>query len=151
WVIYYDPLLTMLTQQATSPYSIDHIAIDSVYPLQTSSSHERISSLVFMDDSTLISSSKQGMEHLLAISEEFNIMNNISANHSKYVLMSNATTDSHNEKFSLLPSDLNIRRSITVSPLIKKNESFASSVFGLTLNIRTNLLFNKLLRNIIVS
>src|SRR5438034_9787650 len=82
-----------------------------------------ISSLVFMDDSTLISSSKQGMEHLLTISEEFNIMNNISANHNKYVLMSNATIDSHNEKFSLLPSELIIRRSITISPL-KKNESF---------------------------
>src|SRR5437016_548580 len=50
-------------------------------------------------------------------------MNNISANHSKYVLMSNATTDSHNEKFSLMTSDLNIRRSIIISPL-KKNESF---------------------------
>ena len=113
----------MLNQQATAPYTINHTAIDSVYPLQTSYSHEKISSLVFMDDSTLISSSKQGMEHLLTISKEFNIMNNISANHSKYVLMSNATTDSHNEKFSLLPSDLNIGRSITISHL-KKNDSF---------------------------
>src|SRR5256886_14186447 len=85
----------MLNRQATAPYTIEHTAIDSVYPLQTSSSHESISSLVFMDDSTLNSSSKQGMEHLLTISEEFNMMNNISANHSKYVLMSNATTDSH--------------------------------------------------------
>ncbi|GBB97354.1 hypothetical protein RclHR1_29770002 [Rhizophagus clarus] len=49
-----------------------------------------INNLVFMDDSTLISSSKAGMEHMLSITEEFYALNNTSANHQKYVLISNS-------------------------------------------------------------
>ncbi|GBB92573.1 hypothetical protein RclHR1_20250001 [Rhizophagus clarus] len=49
-----------------------------------------INNLVFMDNSTLISSSKIKLEHMLSITEEFYALNNTSANHQKYVLISNS-------------------------------------------------------------
>ncbi|EXX50307.1 hypothetical protein RIR_jg37082.t1 [Rhizophagus irregularis DAOM 181602=DAOM 197198] len=50
----------------------------------------QINNLVFMDDSTLISSSKAGMKHMLSITEEFYCFNNTFANNNKYVLATNA-------------------------------------------------------------
>ncbi|EXX64231.1 hypothetical protein RirG_144830 [Rhizophagus irregularis DAOM 197198w] len=52
---------------------------------ETSSDGLRINNLVFMDDFTLILSSKSGMESMLSITEEFYQINNTSANHNKYV------------------------------------------------------------------
>ncbi|GBB84674.1 hypothetical protein RclHR1_11250001 [Rhizophagus clarus] len=49
-----------------------------------------INNLVFMDDFTLISSSKAELEHMFSITEEFYMLNNTSANHQKYVLISNS-------------------------------------------------------------
>ncbi|GET64519.1 ribonuclease H-like domain-containing protein [Rhizophagus irregularis DAOM 181602=DAOM 197198] len=57
---------------------------------ETNSGGLRINNLVFMDDSTLISSSKSGMESMLSITEEFYQINNTSANHNKYVLITNS-------------------------------------------------------------
>lgn len=51
-----------------------------------------INNLVFIDDSTLISSSKAGMEHMLSITEKFYQLNNTSANHKKYVLLTNTVS-----------------------------------------------------------
>ncbi|GBB98828.1 hypothetical protein RclHR1_33330002 [Rhizophagus clarus] len=95
----------------------------------TLSSHETssisdilINNLVFMDDSTLISSSKAGMEHMLSITEEFYALNNTSTNHQKYVLISNSlslTTTSTllPVEFRLSLSSLNTVSSISVTPL----------------------------------
>ncbi|GBC10537.1 hypothetical protein RclHR1_00970038 [Rhizophagus clarus] len=81
-----------------------------------------INNLVFMDDSTLISSSKAGLEHMLSITEEFYALNNTSANHQKYVLISNSlplttTTTILPVEFSLSLSSLNDISSIFVTPL----------------------------------
>ncbi|PKK58912.1 hypothetical protein RhiirC2_795586 [Rhizophagus irregularis] len=54
-----------------------------------------INNLVFMDDSMLISSSKDGMEHMLLITEKFYHLNNTSANYKKYVLATNAIASTH--------------------------------------------------------
>ncbi|GBB86441.1 hypothetical protein RclHR1_12880011 [Rhizophagus clarus] len=75
-----------------------------------------------MDDSTLISSSKAGLEHMLSITEEFYSLNNTSANHQKYVLISNSlplTTTSAilPVEFHLSLSSLNDIPSISVTPL----------------------------------
>ncbi|GBB98574.1 hypothetical protein RclHR1_32690001, partial [Rhizophagus clarus] len=88
WVIYIDPLLTVLKNEMLDPYilhspsllSTDAVSIPDI----------SINNLVFMDDSTLISSSKAGLEHMLSITEEFYLLNNTSANHQKYVLISNS-------------------------------------------------------------
>ncbi|GBB86342.1 hypothetical protein RclHR1_12760010 [Rhizophagus clarus] len=80
-----------------------------------------INNLVFMDDSTLISSSKAGLEHMLSITEEFYVLNNTSANHQKYVLISNSlplTTTSTilPVEFHLSLSSLNDISSISITP-----------------------------------
>src|SRR5438046_4520506 len=47
WVIYYDPLLTMLKNQAIDPYTMEHLEIKSIDPYITEHSSYDISSLVF--------------------------------------------------------------------------------------------------------
>src|SRR5437762_2632755 len=100
-----------------------HSKITSIDPYIVERSSYDISSLVFMDDSTLISSSKKGMEKLLSITEEFYYLNNTAANHSKYVLISNSLMNIDPVTFNLDTSVLNYRPSITINPL-KKSESF---------------------------
>ncbi|GBB93642.1 hypothetical protein RclHR1_22010001 [Rhizophagus clarus] len=90
-------------------------------PLENNS-NLAINNLVFMDDSTLISSSKTGLEHMLSITEEFYALNNTSANHHKYVLISNSlllTTTSNISpvEFNLSLSSLNCTPSISVTPI----------------------------------
>ncbi|GET55689.1 RNA-directed DNA polymerase from mobile element jockey-like [Rhizophagus irregularis DAOM 181602=DAOM 197198] len=88
WVIYIDPLLTVFKNEMMDPYTLHAPSLSN--PLaETSSDELRINNLVFMDDSTLISSSKSGMESMLSITEEFYQINNTSANHNKYVLITN--------------------------------------------------------------
>ncbi|PKK74511.1 hypothetical protein RhiirC2_774686, partial [Rhizophagus irregularis] len=58
----------------------------SLIDSKNSSPDLKINNLVFMDDSTLIFSSKVGMESMLSIIEEFYQINNTSANHNKYVV-----------------------------------------------------------------
>ncbi|GBC08595.1 hypothetical protein RclHR1_08240015 [Rhizophagus clarus] len=81
-----------------------------------------INNLVFMDDSTLISSSKAGLKHMLSITEEFYTLNNTSANHQKYVLISNSlplttTTTISPINFTLKLSTLNRISSLSVTPI----------------------------------
>ncbi|GBC36679.1 RNA-directed DNA polymerase from mobile element jockey-like [Rhizophagus irregularis DAOM 181602=DAOM 197198] len=84
WVIYIDPLLTVLKNEMMDPYILHAPSLSN--PLaETSSDGLRINNLVFMDDFTLILSSKSGMESMLSITEEFYQINNTSANHNKYV------------------------------------------------------------------
>ncbi|GBB91567.1 hypothetical protein RclHR1_18940003 [Rhizophagus clarus] len=75
-----------------------------------------------MDDSALISSSKAGLEHMLSITEEFYALNNTSANHGKYVLISNSlplttTTTILPVEFHLSLSSLNDISFISIIPL----------------------------------
>src|SRR2546423_10167222 len=67
WVIYIDPLLTVLNKEAFLPYIIDS---DPSVPRACTST------LAFMDDTTLISSSIEGLDHLLNIAQEFYEFNN---------------------------------------------------------------------------
>ncbi|GET55221.1 hypothetical protein GLOIN_2v1783661 [Rhizophagus irregularis DAOM 181602=DAOM 197198] len=85
----YDPLLTVLKNEMMDPYIL-HAPSLSNSLAETNSGGLRINNLVFMDDSTLISSSKSGMESMLSITEEFYQINNTCANHNKYVLITNS-------------------------------------------------------------
>ncbi|GET50337.1 RNA-directed DNA polymerase from mobile element jockey-like [Rhizophagus irregularis DAOM 181602=DAOM 197198] len=99
WVIYIDPLLTVLKNEMKDPYVLSSPSlIDSPNP----SSDLKINNLVFMDDSTLISSLKAGMELMLSITEEFYQINNTSANHNKYVLITNSLLLTSNSALFLL-------------------------------------------------
>src|ERR1700722_14005056 len=90
-----------------------------VYPRSTSSTSLPVSSLVFMDDSTLVSSSQQGMEALLSTTEDFYALNNTSANHSKYILTHTGALSSSLApvEFVLAPSLLHHTRTISITPI----------------------------------
>src|SRR5204862_362014 len=80
WVIYLDSLLTVLNKEAFSPYIINS---------NSSVSHIYTSTLAFMDDTTLISSSIENLDHLLNIAQEFYNMNNTKINFNKAKLICN--------------------------------------------------------------
>src|SRR5205823_14245855 len=80
--------------------------LDSVYPRSFKEYSLSFSQLTFMDDSTLVSSSKDGLASLLSITEEFYELNNPTANHAKYVLLSSELSEPTNIVFSLSSSPL---------------------------------------------
>src|SRR5438046_255605 len=114
WVIYLDPLLSELNRSATSPYRLNSSIVDSVYLRHITSRELEISQLTFMDDSTLIASSKAGLAALLSLTEEFYGLNNTAANHSKYVLTSTVLKQPQDTSFILTPSSLHNTNSITI-------------------------------------
>lgn len=121
WVIYIDPLLTALQLDRLDPYRVSASNLTSISPLTVQNYDVEFNNLVFMDDSTLISSSKAGMEHMLSITEEFYLLNNTSANHKKYVLLTNSVSRTTATlppiTFTLALSDLNRVPSISIVPL----------------------------------
>src|SRR3984957_9742214 len=125
WVIYYDPLLTELQSAATDPYCFSLSSLNNVLPVSHDSVSFPVSSLVFMDDSTLVASSKEGMESLLSVTEEFYALNNTAANHSKYVLTYSGalSTSIKPVHFQLAPSPLYSIPSLSITP-IGTRESF---------------------------
>ncbi|GET57940.1 RNA-directed DNA polymerase from mobile element jockey-like [Rhizophagus irregularis DAOM 181602=DAOM 197198] len=142
WIIYIDPLLTVLKNEMIDPYVLSTPSlIDSPNP----SLDLKINNLVFMDDSTLISSSKAGMEFMLSITEEFYQINNTSANHNKYVLITNSLPLTMNSTlspitFNLDLSSLNSIPSITITP-ISMTTSF--HFLGVWFNIKSSQDFVK--------
>ncbi|GET62886.1 Down syndrome cell adhesion molecule-like protein Dscam2 [Rhizophagus irregularis DAOM 181602=DAOM 197198] len=142
WVIYIDPLLTVLKNEMMDPYVLSTPSlIDSSSP----SLDLKINNLVFMDDSTLISSSKAGMEFMLSITEEFYQINNTSANHNKYVLITNSLPLTSNSvispiTFNLDLSSLNSVPSIIITP-ISMTTSFR--FLGVWFNIKSSRDFVK--------
>ncbi|GBB93749.1 hypothetical protein RclHR1_22240004 [Rhizophagus clarus] len=120
WVIYINPLLTVLKTEMLDPYILRPPSLSS--NMTGSTSDIIINNLIFMDDSTLISSSKAGLEHMLSITKEFYVLNNTSANHQKYVLISNSlplttTSTISPVEFHLSLSSLNDISTISVTPL----------------------------------
>ncbi|CAB5367604.1 unnamed protein product [Rhizophagus irregularis] len=69
-----------------------------------------------MDDSTLIASSKIGIEDRLCITAEFYTLNNVQANSAKYVLLS-SSSPSLQIIFDLSPSSLVTTTSLSLSSL----------------------------------
>ncbi|CAB4417103.1 unnamed protein product [Rhizophagus irregularis] len=101
------------------PYAL---SAPSLSASQSSILDLRINNLVFMDDSTLISSTKSGMESMLSITEEFYAINNTSANHNKYVLITNSLPLTSTSiplpiTFNLKLSSLNCVPSISITPI----------------------------------
>ncbi|CAB4408364.1 unnamed protein product [Rhizophagus irregularis] len=116
WVIYLDPLLTVLNQEARDPFVLKSSALLDYSPLEFEQHSLPISHLTFMDDSTLIASSKSGIEDRLSITAEFYTLNNVQANSAKYVLLSSSNPSSV-VTFNLLPSPLVSDVSLSLSSL----------------------------------
>ncbi|GBC12847.1 reverse transcriptase family protein [Rhizophagus irregularis DAOM 181602=DAOM 197198] len=116
WVIYLDPLLTVLNQEARDPFILKSSALLNYSPLEFEQHSLPISHLTFMDDSTLIASSKSGIEDRLSITAEFYTLNNVQANSAKYVLLSSSSPSSK-IIFDLTPSFLVSYLSLSLSSL----------------------------------
>ncbi|GET65107.1 hypothetical protein RIR_jg21183.t2 [Rhizophagus irregularis DAOM 181602=DAOM 197198] len=116
WVIYLDPLLTVLNQEARDPFILKSSALLNYSPLEFEQHSLPISHLTFMDDSTLIASSKSGIEDRLSITAEFYTLNNVQANSAKYVLLSSSSPSS-TIIFDLTPSFLVSDLSLSLSSL----------------------------------
>ncbi|CAB4422049.1 unnamed protein product [Rhizophagus irregularis] len=97
WTIYFDPLLTELSESAISPYLWTSHIPTNILALNDNERHNLmvpITQLTYMDDSTLFSSFLDGLQQLLSIARDFYFLNNITANFSKYELVSSLLTSS---------------------------------------------------------
>ena len=88
-------MLTVLNNKTKDPFYLKSSAILNYSPVSHESYSLPISHLTFMDDSTLIASSKSGIEERLSIAAEFYALNNIQANSAKYVLLSSPSPSSN--------------------------------------------------------
>ncbi|CAB4406050.1 unnamed protein product [Rhizophagus irregularis] len=90
WTIYFDPLLTELSASAVSPYFWSSNIPKDILSCNNNEHKDPvipITQLTYMDDSTLISASLDGLQSLLSIARDFYFINNITANFSKYELV----------------------------------------------------------------
>ncbi|EXX50518.1 hypothetical protein RirG_270100 [Rhizophagus irregularis DAOM 197198w] len=116
WVVYLDPLLTVLNQEASDPFFLKSSALQDGSPMEFEQHSLPVSHLTFMDDSTLIASSKSGIEDRLSITAEFYTLNNVQANSAKYVLLSSSNPSSV-IFFGLSPSPLIDDNTFTLTSL----------------------------------
>ncbi|PKB95302.1 hypothetical protein RhiirA5_436969, partial [Rhizophagus irregularis] len=125
-VIYIDPLLTVLKNEMMDPYMLHAPSLTN--PLvEPNPVGLRINNLVFMDDSTLISSSKSGMESMLSITEAFYQINNTSANHNKYVLITNSLPPTSVSSPSPVVFDLQLS-GLNIKQVARECNSFAAII-----------------------
>ncbi|EXX68642.1 hypothetical protein RirG_103320 [Rhizophagus irregularis DAOM 197198w] len=114
WVIYLDPLLAVLNQEASDPFLLKSSALLDYSPMEFEQHSLPVSHLTFLDDSTLIASSKSGIEDQLSITAEFYTLNNVQANSAKYVLL--FSSDSFSViSFGLFPSPLINNNTLTLT------------------------------------
>uniref|UniRef100_U9U8Y3 Reverse transcriptase domain-containing protein n=1 Tax=Rhizophagus irregularis (strain DAOM 181602 / DAOM 197198 / MUCL 43194) TaxID=747089 RepID=U9U8Y3_RHIID len=91
WTIYFDLLLTELSSSAISSYIWSSgIPADILDINNNEDVAVPITQLTYMDDFTLIASSLSGLKQLLPIARDFYFLNNITANFSKYKLVSSS-------------------------------------------------------------
>src|SRR3989440_457158 len=129
WVIYIDPLLTVLNKEAFLPYIIDS---DPSVPRVCTST------LAFIDDTTLISSSIEGLDHLLNIAQEFYEFNNTKINFNKAELICNRDPSNPSSQLPDSPTPYNFKSEtldFSCTPLsLKTAFRFLGMWFTLTLN-----------------
>src|SRR3990170_8619663 len=95
WVIYLDPLLSVINKEASSPYVLDH---------NSNINNSNISQLAFMDDTTIVSSSIQGLTEILSIAQEFYQLNNTKINFNKADLICNCDPSSPSDPLPTSPT-----------------------------------------------
>jgi hypothetical protein len=117
WVIYIDPLLTVLNQENPSPYTIQ--TNPSLPPVSTST-------LGYMDDTNLIACTSQGILTMLQIAQEFYSLNNTKINFNKAIFICNRDPLNNSLPIPTTPVPFNFLTSNTnfsITPL-SPNESF---------------------------
>ncbi|GET54732.1 RNA-directed DNA polymerase from mobile element jockey-like [Rhizophagus irregularis DAOM 181602=DAOM 197198] len=101
---------------ACDPFILKSSALLDYSPIEYEQHNLPVSHITFMDDSTLIASSKQGIEDRLSITAEFYTLNNTQANSAKYILLSSEQF-SQIIVFDLFPSSLNTIHTLTLKAL----------------------------------
>src|ERR1044072_2705655 len=133
WVIYLDPLLTVLNRENPSPYSLNSNPDISL---------TNTSTLCFMDDTTLISSDCEGLTRMLSIAQEFYDLNNTKINFNKATLICNRNPDNIHEYLASSPSahtfTIDATRQFTITP-ITPYESFRFLGVWFTLSMTSAL------------
>lgn len=95
WTIYFDPLLSELSESAIFPYLWSPSIHSDILAMNNNDQRNLvvpITQLTYMDNSTLLSSSLHGLQHLLSIARDFYFLNNITANFLKYELVCSLPT-----------------------------------------------------------
>ncbi|EXX72775.1 hypothetical protein GLOIN_2v1790829 [Rhizophagus irregularis DAOM 181602=DAOM 197198] len=116
WVIYLDPLLTTLNREVCDPFILKSSALMDYSLIEYEQYNLPVSHITFMDDSTLIASSKRGIKDRLSITAEFYTLNNTQANSAKYILLSSEQF-SQTVVFDLFPSPLISTSTFTLKAL----------------------------------
>ncbi|GET52104.1 RNA-directed DNA polymerase from mobile element jockey-like [Rhizophagus irregularis DAOM 181602=DAOM 197198] len=101
---------------ACDPFILKSSALLDYSPIEYEQHNLPVSHITFMDDSTLIASSKRGIEDRLSITAEFYTLNNTQANSAKYILLSSEQF-SQTIVFDLFPSPLIPICSLTLKTL----------------------------------
>ncbi|GET58995.1 RNA-directed DNA polymerase from mobile element jockey-like [Rhizophagus irregularis DAOM 181602=DAOM 197198] len=136
WVIYLDPLLTTLNRETCDPFILKSSALLDYSPIEYEQHNLPVSHITFMDDSTLIASSKRGIEDRLSITAEFYTLNNTQANSAKYILLSSEQF-SQTIVFDLSPSPLIASHTLTLKALaLSKSFRFLGVWFCLSASSR---------------
>src|SRR3954466_6376978 len=119
----------MFNKKASTPYIIDSDPLIPRIPTAT---------LAFMDDTTLISSSIEGLNQLLDIAQEFYDMNNTKINFNKAELICNRDPSNPSSKLPDASAAFNFNSSkidFTCTPLSPNTSfRFLGVWFTLTLN-----------------
>src|SRR3954469_16442108 len=103
WVIYIDSLLVALNQCNSMPYQLQ-ASTKRPESNETSTLTAELSTLAFMDDTTLVSSSIIGLIQMLNVANEFYYMNNTKINFLKADLITNRDPSSPEEPLSSTPA-----------------------------------------------
>jgi hypothetical protein len=97
----------------------------------------RISALAFMDDTTLIVTSKEGLTSSLDIVQEFSVFNNTKINFEKALLICNRNPDDQTQPLPCPPTIVNIKGdfvNFNITP-ITADESFRFLGVWFTMNL----------------
>ncbi|EXX65475.1 hypothetical protein RirG_132910 [Rhizophagus irregularis DAOM 197198w] len=105
-----------MLQGASDPFILKSSVLLDYSPIEYEQHNLPVSHITFMDDSTLIASSKRGIEDRLSITAEFYTLNNIQANSAKYILLSSEQF-SQTIEFDLSPSFLISNPTLTLKAL----------------------------------
>jgi len=107
WCIYLDPLLCEVAS-LNKGYNINHTWTSDLTTMATSSLSASVSSLAFMDDTNWIASSKQDLESILEVAEEFYDLTRSALNKDKSKLLTTKSSNSTTIPLKFGSSTINI-------------------------------------------
>src|SRR5215213_437953 len=132
WCIYYDPLLCEIEHQELG-YNLTHHYRQNIYSTQEEYLSMCVGDLAFMDDTTWITETKDSLETILEIADDFYILNNIKVNKDKSELLVHDPKDAQLNKN---PITLNFGNDqIIITPKLY-NES--ARILGVWVNLDGN-------------